>query len=166
VQTLGLRVCHLLLTHAHFDHMGAAHEMVRATGMPLLVHPDEQLWLDAGGGAALFGFRPPEAPGQVSYLTDGQEVVVGDIHLSVLHTPGHSPGHVCLHAAFQRVLFDGDMIFAGGIGRTDLPGCAHELMMRSIQHLMTLPDDTTIYPGHGPSSTIGQERTANPWLYS
>jgi hydroxyacylglutathione hydrolase len=164
VQALGLRVRHLLLTHAHFDHMGAADEMVRVTGVPLLVHPDEQPLLDAGGGARFFGFPPPEAPRQVSYLTDGQEVVVGDIRLSVLHTPGHSPGHVCFHAAAQRALFDGDMIFAGGIGRTDLPGSAYDLMMRSIHHLMTLPDDTTIYPGHGPASTIGQERATSLWF--
>jgi len=163
-QALGLMVTHVLLTHAHFDHIAAASELVRATGAPLLVHPDEQPLLDAGGGAMLFGFSSAEVPEQVSYLAEGEQIAVGDILLQVLHTPGHSPGSVCFHESAQRTLFDGDVLFANGIGRHDLPGGSYDTLMRSIQRLMSLPDDTTVYPGHGPSTTIGRERTSNPWF--
>ena len=163
-QALGLTVTHVLLTHAHFDHMAAASEVMKATGAPLFIHSEERPLLELGGGATWFGFPPPEVPAQATYLAAGQEIAVGDVQLQVLHMPGHSPGSVCFYDAAQRTLFDGDVLFANGIGRHDLPGGSYDTLMRSIQELMSLPDDTTVYPGHGPATTIGQEKHANPWF--
>lgn len=165
IQDLGLTATGILLTHAHFDHMAAAADLAQATGLLVAVHPDDLPLLNAGGGAALFGLPPVPTPSQVTSLATDQEIAIGEITLRVLHTPGHSPGHVCFHQAAEHIVFDGDVLFASGIGRTDLPGCSHEALMRSInEQLMTLPDDTTVHPGHGPATTIGHERATNPWL--
>ena len=165
VREAGLKVTHVLLTHAHFDHIGAVDEVVKASGAPLALHPDDLPLLQAGGGALLFDFQPPPIPAAVNSLTAGQEIGVGELTLRVLHTPGHSRGHVTFYVPAEGALFDGDVLFAGGIGRTDLPGGSFEVLMRSIsEQLMTLPDDTAVYPGHGPATTIGRERRSNPWL--
>jgi hydroxyacylglutathione hydrolase len=165
VREAGLKVTHVLLTHAHFDHIGAADEVVRASGAPLALHPDDFPLLQAGGGALFFDFQPPPIPGTVVSLAAGQEIGVGELTLRVLHTPGHTRGHVTFYAPAEGALFDGDVLFAGGIGRTDLPGGSFEVLLRSIgEQLMTLPDDTVVYPGHGPATTIGHERRSNPWL--
>ena len=165
VREAGLTVTHVLLTHAHFDHIGAADEVVKASGAPLALHPDDLPLLQAGGGALFFDFQPPPVPAAVTSLAAGQEIGVGELTLRVLHTPGHSPGHVTFYAPAEGALFDGDVLFAEGIGRTDLPGGSFAVLMRSIgEQLMTLPDDTVVYPGHGPATTIGHERRSNPWL--
>ena len=165
IQASGLKVTHVLLTHAHFDHIAAADEIVRATGAPLALHPDDLFLLNVGGGAALFGVQPPPIPRSTTNLAAGQEITVGELVLRVLHTPGHTPGHVTFHEPNAHVIFDGDVLFAGSIGRADLPGGSFETLMHSIgQQLMTLPDDTVVYPGHGPATTIGRERESNPWL--
>ena len=163
-QAAGLTVSHILLTHAHFDHMAAAHDLMQATGAPVFVHPAEQSLLEAGGGAPLFGLPSPPVPSPVNHLNEGQVIAVGDITLRVLHTPGHSPGGVCFYAAAEGVLFDGDVLFANGIGRTDLPGGQYATLMRSIERLLSLSDATVVYPGHGPATTIGQERAGNLWI--
>lgn len=160
----GWTVTHILLTHAHFDHMAAASDLVQATGAPLFIHPAEQPLLTAGGGATLFGFPAPDVPATVSYLADGQEIAIGDVILRVIHAPGHSPGGVCFYAAAEGVVFDGDVLFADGIGRTDLPGGQYATLVRSIERLLSLPDETAVYPGHGPATTIGRERSGNPWI--
>ena len=165
IQDSGLTVTHVLLTHAHFDHIAAANEVVKATGAPLALHPDDLPLLNAGGGSIFFGVRPPPIPDPTIRLAAGQEIAVGELTLRVLHTPGHTPGHVTFHEPNERVVFDGDVLFAQGIGRTDLPGGSYEALMRSINEgLMTLPDDTVVYSGHGPATTIGRERASNPWL--
>ena len=165
VREAGLKVTHVLLTHAHFDHIGAADEVVKTSGAPLALHPGDLPVLQAGGGALFFDFQPPPIPAAVASLAAGQEIGVGELTLRVLHTPGHSPGHVTFYAPAEGALFDGDVLFAGGIGRTDMPGGSFEVLMRSIgEQLMTLPDDTVVYPGHGPATTIGRERRSNPWL--
>ena len=165
VRAAGLKVTHVLLTHAHFDHIGAADEVVKASGAPLALHPDDLPLLQAGGGALFFDIQPPPIPAAVTSLAAGQAIGVGELTLRVLHTPGHSPGHVTFYAPAEGALFDGDVLFAGGIGRTDMPGGSFEVLMRSIgEQLMTLPDDTVVYPGHGPATTIGRERRSNPWL--
>lgn len=165
IQGSGLTVTHVLLTHAHFDHIAAVDEVMQATGAPLALHPDDLSLLNAGGGSIFFGIEPPPIPDPTIRLAAGQEIPIGELTLHVLHTPGHTPGHVTFHEPNERVVFDGDVLFAQGIGRTDLPGGSYETLMRSItQQLMTLPDDTVVYSGHGPATTIGRERASNPWL--
>jgi glyoxylase-like metal-dependent hydrolase (beta-lactamase superfamily II) len=165
VEDSGLKITHVLLTHAHFDHMGAADEVMQATGAPLAVHPDDLPLLNAGGGAVFFGLPSSPVPEASIHLTADQEIAVGEMMLRVLLTPGHTPGHVTFYEPDQGAIFDGDVLFAQGIGRSDLPGGSHEILMRSIQEsLMTLPDETMVYSGHGPETTIGRERLMNPWL--
>jgi hydroxyacylglutathione hydrolase len=165
IQDSGLTVTHILLTHAHFDHIAAVNEVMKVTGAPLALHPDDLFLLNAGGGSIFFGLQPPPIPDPTIRLAAGQEISIGELTLHVLHTPGHTPGHVTFHEPNERVVFDGDVLFAQGIGRTDLPGGSYETLMRSInQQLMTLPDETVVYSGHGPATTIGRERASNPWL--
>ena len=161
----GLTVQYVLLTHAHFDHIGAVAEIVQATRVPVALHPADLPVLHARGGAALFGVFMRPCPDPDIELADGQVVEVGTLRLRVLHTPGHSPGHVTFHEATARAAFDGDVLFQQGIGRTDFPGSSFKQLMDSIRNkLFTLPDDTTIYPGHGPATTIGDEKRYNPFL--
>ncbi len=164
VDDSGLKITHVLLTHAHFDHIGAADEVVKATGARLALHPQDLPLLNAGGGATFFGLPSPPIPDASLQLEADQEITVGELTLRVLHTPGHSPGHVTFYEPNQGVIFDGDVLFAQGIGRADLPGGSYETLMRSIQGMMTLPDETVVYSGHGPATTIGRERVMNPWL--
>jgi len=165
VEGSGLKITHVLLTHAHFDHMGAGDEVVKATGAPLALHPEDLPLLNAGGGAIFFGLPSVPVPDVSIQLTADQEIVVGELTLRVLHTPGHTPGHVTFYEPNQGIIFDGDVLFAQSIGRSDLPGGSHETLMRSIEEsLMTLPDETVVYSGHGPETTIGRERVMNPWL--
>lgn len=165
VEDSGLKISHVLLTHAHFDHIGAADQVVKATGAPLAIHPDDLPLLNMAGGATLFGLPAPPIPEPGIRLEAGQEIAVGELTLRVLHTPGHSPGHVSFYEAEQGAVFDGDVLFAQGIGRHDLPGGDLETLMRSIkQGLLALPDQTIVYSGHGPQTTIGRERSSNPWL--
>jgi hydroxyacylglutathione hydrolase len=165
IEDSGLKITHVLLTHAHFDHMGAADDVIKATGAPLALHPDDLPLLNMGGGAMVFGLPSPPVPDAGVRLAAGQEIAVGELTLRVLHTPGHTPGHVTFYELNQGAVFDGDVLFAQGIGRADLPGGDHGTLMRSIKdELMTLPDDTLVYSGHGPATTIGRERISNPWL--
>jgi hydroxyacylglutathione hydrolase len=156
----------LLLTHAHFDHVAGAAALKRLTGVPVLAHADSApLLLDNHRHASFWGFRIEPAPGLDGELAEGQIVQVGRLALEVLCTPGHAPGHVCFYERAAKTLFDGDVLFQGGIGRFDLPGGDYSLLMQSIQEkLLTLPDDTAVYPGHGPATTIGDERRWNPYL--
>jgi hydroxyacylglutathione hydrolase len=163
-EDLELEVIGILLTHAHFDHMGAAAEVSEALGLPVALHSEDQPLLDSGGGATLFGFATPPIPTQIVHLSEGQEIVVGDLTLQVMFTPGHAPGHISFHEVAEKALFDGDVIFAGSIGRTDIPGADYDDMMHSVEALLALPDETMLYPGHGPVTTIGRERESNPWF--
>lgn len=154
----------IVLTHAHLDHVGGVAAVKRKTGVPVYLHPaDLTLYQAAPVQARSFGLEieaPPEPDGD---LEDGQVIEIGTGRLEVRHTPGHSPGHVCLVGdGFALV---GDCVFAGSIGRTDLPGGDYRTLIESIStRLLTLPEETVLYTGHGPATTVGRERRTNPFL--
>lgn len=164
VERLGLRIKYIINTHGHFDHILANKEVVKATEAPLAIHCADAPMLTKGGGAFFFGIIGKASPPADIMLDESQVLTMGKIELKVLHTPGHSPGSICLYNEEEGVLFDGDVLFNMGIGRTDLPGGNYSVLMDSIQRLLALPDETTVYPGHGPPTTIGQERCNNPFL--
>ena len=152
------------LTHAHLDHVMGVARLKRETGAPVCLHPaDRELYDHAVQQGLAFGIpvEPPPPPDRP--FTHGEVVRVGDCVFTVRHAPGHSPGSVCLVG--DGVVFTGDVLFAGSVGRTDLPGGDFETLRRSIEReLLVLPDSTIVYSGHGPETTIGQERRANPFL--
>ncbi len=159
-----LTVTAIINTHGHFDHVFGNAYFKAKTGAPLLMHrADLDLVRRLEEQSLYFGFRATPSPPPDRFLEEGDEVRVGGIRLRVLHTPGHSPGGICL--VTDGTAFVGDTLFAGSIGRTDLPGGSAETLLTSIREkLLTLPDDTVIYPGHGPATTIGHERRHNPFL--
>lgn len=161
----GLTIRYVLNTHAHFDHTDGNKAVVEATGAPLAIHPLDRPLLEAGGGGAWFGMRTLAGPPPTVDLQAGESLTAGKLCFEILHTPGHSPGHVCFYERDKAVLFDGDVLFYQGVGRYDLPGGNWPQLMDSIQRvLFALPDDTAVYPGHGPATTIGEEKQSNPWL--
>jgi hydroxyacylglutathione hydrolase len=165
IEESGLAIRYVLNTHCHFDHMQANAEIVAATGAPLALHPAELPILELKGGAALFGLSEIESPMPDVELEDGQELEVGTLRFRVLHTPGHSPGSVTFYLAQEGAAFDGDVLFAGGVGRTDLPGGDWNALKRSIREvLFKLPDETVLYPGHMTKTTVGHEKAHNPFL--
>lgn len=159
----------LLLTHGHVDHAGGAGQVVRTTGVSAYVHPDDDfLTLDPTSqlrilmGAVPPGdFAPPET---FESLTHGQVLDLAGLSFEVIHTPGHTPGHCCFLLDTEATLFSGDQLFAGSIGRTDLPGGSMPALVASMRdRVMTLPDATRVLPGHGPETTIARERATNPF---
>jgi glyoxylase-like metal-dependent hydrolase (beta-lactamase superfamily II) len=165
IRALGLTIKYILNTHAHFDHILANGPLVKATGAPLAIHPLDLPLLRQNGGAGLFGLEAPPSPEPDLLLAEGDTITFGTHTFQVLFTPGHTLGHVSFYEAKAGIIFDGDVLFAGGIGRTDLPGGDYETLMASInQKLMVLPDETVVCSGHGPVTTIGRERAGNPWL--
>jgi len=161
---LGLSPDVIIATHAHFDHVGAVRPLIEATGAPFLLFEAELPVLEvAADRAALFGIDIPQPPAPDRLLRDGETLEMGGRTFRIAHTPGHSPGHMCLIS--DGVAFVGDVIFQGSIGRTDLPGGDYETLIRSIAtHLLPLPDETVLYNGHGPATTVGHERRTNPFL--
>jgi len=160
----GATVESILLTHAHLDHIGGVAEAKRQTGVPVYLHPaDLNLYNAAPLQAHSFGLEIETPPPPDRELEDGQIIKIGSSELEVRHTPGHSPGHVCLIGdGFALV---GDCVFAGSIGRSDLPGGDGRTLIESInERIMTLSEDTVLYSGHGPATTVGQERATNPFL--
>jgi hydroxyacylglutathione hydrolase len=165
VQETGAKPVAIWLTHAHLDHVLGVPRVAAETGVPVWLHPADRPLYDAvPEQAAWFGLAPPGAlPAPDRELVPGGEVRVGDLRFEVRHAPGHSPGSVCLVG--HGVALDGDVLFAGSIGRTDLPGGDFETLIASIEReLLPLPDDTILYSGHGPETTIGRERRTNPFL--
>ena len=164
-EATGLTLKYELNTHGHWDHISANADILGATGAQLGIHANDLPLLRVRGGADLWQIPTKPSPDPDILLTEGQSLQIGELELQVLFTPGHTPGHVSFYEADAGVVFDGDVLFRQGIGRTDLPGGDHRALMRSIgEILMALPPETTVYSGHGPATTIGEERWANPWL--
>jgi hydroxyacylglutathione hydrolase len=155
------------LTHAHFDHIGGIEGIVRSTAsMPKIsMHPADLPLYRAEGGAALFGMHIGETPEPEVKLQHGQILSVGNYPFEVRHCPGHTPGHVVFYCAAEKVLFCGDVIFWGSIGRTDLPGGDYNALIESIHtQILSLPNETRLLSGHGEETSVGVERRENPFL--
>lgn len=161
------RIAHLWYTHAHFDHIGGAGAIADALNpLPLVaLHPaDHDLW-KAGGGGGAFGFNIDPGPEPTIDFAQGQTLFLGDNTIEVRYTPGHTPGHVILYCAEAGVCFCGDLIFAGSVGRTDLPGSSWDKLENSIRtQVYNLPDTTRLLSGHGPETTVGKEKRTNPFV--
>lgn len=163
-----LRVTHLIHTHAHFDHIGATRTLKEKTGASIYLHKgDEELYYMMKVQGQLFGAEVDD-PLKIDYfLEEGQVLTFGNEKTLTIHTPGHTPGSCCFQAKSENkeILFSGDTLFKRGVGRTDLWGVSHECMIQSIRtKLLTLSDDLLVVPGHGPKTTIGDERRSNPYL--
>ena len=162
----GLELSAVWLTHAHFDHVGAIADVLDRLPVPVYLHPDDwELLGKAAASAAYFGLtlRQPEV--EPLPLTHGQVLRVGSLEATCLYTPGHAPGHTAFYLPAAGFVLAGDALFQGSVGRTDLPGGNHEQLIGSIRReLLTLPDETAVYPGHGPATTIGVERRTDPFL--
>jgi len=165
-----LQISHILLTHAHVDHVSGVAEAKRRLKAPIYLHPDDQFLYDnAERMGAMFGVAV-EQPPPVDHYYDGAGLAFGDYQIEVRHTPGHAPGAVCLAVrktgdTGAPALFAGDNLFAGSIGRTDLPGGDYNVLMKAITEvLFAFPDESIVYSGHGPETTIGRERRTNPFV--
>jgi hydroxyacylglutathione hydrolase len=162
----GRRVVRIFVTHGHIDHVAGGARARAATGAPLQIHAADEGWLEAlPRQAEMFGFEPVEPPAVDHRHEDGEAFRVGEVDGVVLHTPGHSLGSCCLWFAGEKILFTGDTLFAGSVGRTDLPGGDLDALFRSIQEkLFPLGDGVRFYPGHGPAGLLAEERRANPFV--
>lgn len=166
LQEHGLKVKQILITHGHIDHVGGALKLKKLTGAPILLNENDLPLLKMMDvQAAWIGVPTPEVVPPDESLASGMTVGLAAIPAQVLHTPGHTPGSICLHFAPLNMVIAGDTLFAGSIGRTDLPGGDSRQIIDSIHSsLLALPDQTKVIPGHGPETTIGEERQSNPFL--
>jgi len=166
IKNKGLKLKYIVFTHGHFDHSGAALELHKETGAKVLVdEKDATLLKNVEAQAALFGMKANAAPKPDGFLKEGDIVKVGELELKVIETPGHSQGCISLYMKKQGVVFTGDTLFWGSIGRTDLPGGDYKAIIHSLKvKLGALPDNTKVYPGHGDDTTIGFEKQQNPYF--
>jgi len=159
-----LKVARIICTHGHFDHVGAVTGMKEKTGAAVMLHKgDLDIYMRADKQGALWGFQIEQPPAPDMYIDEGDELAVGGFRLKVLHTPGHSPGGICLYG--EGVILTGDTIFAGSVGRTDFPGGSAKELKRSFARIIALPPETRIFSGHGPSTTVKYEKKDNFFVY-
>lgn len=166
VEQTNLEIEKILITHAHIDHVGAVAALVDEYACPVYMHAEaEPMLRQLPTQAMMMGLRFGKVPSVDGYIADDEEIEVGGLRLRSLYTPGHAPGHLAFYAGSEGLVLSGDALFAGSIGRTDLPGGSMEVLLKSInERLLTLPDETRVYSGHGPATTIGDERARNPFL--
>jgi hydroxyacylglutathione hydrolase len=163
----GWRIAHLWYTHAHFDHIGGAGAIADALNpLPLVaLHPNDHVLWRAGGGSALFGFDIDPGPEPTIDFFHGQILKLGNVEFEVRFTPGHTTGHCILYVRSANICFCGDLIFSGSVGRTDFPGGSWEQLVESIKtQIYSLPDDARLLSGHGPETTVGEEKQNNPFV--
>jgi len=166
VEQTDLEVGSIIVTHAHIDHVGAVAALADEYACPVLMHAEsEPMLMQLPTQAMMMGLKFGKVPAVDRHISDGEVLEVGKLRLRSLYTPGHAPGHLAFYIEDEGVVLSGDALFAGSVGRVDLPGGSMEVLMRSIEErLLTLPDETWVYPGHGPRTSIGNERTSNPFL--
>lgn len=166
VKKEGLKVRYIVNTHGHFDHVGADGELKAAFNAPVAIHgKDVPLLEDAHEHGLFFGVETPKQPAPDILLEGGEELKAGGLTLGVIHTPGHTKGGICLYARKEGLLFTGDTLFSGSVGRSDFEGGSHEELMDSItEKILPLGDGVSVLPGHGPRSTVGEERESNPFI--
>lgn len=167
VSSHGVTITKIILTHGHLDHVGGTLAVAKAYSAPIVgPHTGDKFWLDGlMQQSQMFGFPPATPFNPDQWLNDGDTIAVGNLTIDVLHCPGHTPGHVALVERASGQVIVGDILFAGSIGRTDFPQGNHEQLLNAIRtKLFTLPDDMKVYPGHGPTTTIGKERKTNPFV--
>jgi len=166
-QKRGWRIGHLWYTHAHFDHIGGAAAIADALNpLPLVaLHPADHVLWRAGGGGRMFGLPIDPGPEPSIDFVHGQTLRLGSNIFEVRYTPGHTPGHVIFYCAAENVCFCGDLIFAHSVGRTDLPGGSWDTLVQSIrEQIYSLPESTRLLSGHGPETTVGEEKVSNPFV--
>ncbi|HZQ25499.1 MAG TPA: MBL fold metallo-hydrolase [Terriglobales bacterium] len=166
VRKHNLRVKQIVITHAHIDHVGGAMKLRAATGAPILLNQSDYALLKMIDVQAAWIGMPDPGKIEVDHdLANGDTIKTGALSANVIHTPGHTQGSVCLYFPLEKKLIAGDTLFAGSIGRTDLPGGSFDMIIDSLhERVLALPDDTLVVPGHGPMTTIGKERETNPFL--
>lgn len=166
VEQTGLEIAQILVTHAHIDHVRAVAQLVNEYTCPVLMHEEaEAMMKTLPQQGIMMGIRFGKVPAVDRHIGDDEVLEVGSLRIRSLYTPGHAPGHLALYVEDEELVFSGDALFAGSVGRTDMPGGSMEVLMQSIsERLLTLPDETRVLSGHGPETTIGRERAYNPFL--
>lgn len=166
VEQTNLEITQILITHAHIDHVGAVAALVEEYACPVLMHAEaEPMLKQLPTQAMMMGLRFGKVPNVDRHIEEEEVIKVGGLELQSLYTPGHAPGHLAFYIEGEGVVLSGDALFAGSVGRVDLPGGSMEVLMKSIEErLLTLPDETKVYSGHGPQTTIGNEKSYNPFL--
>ena len=166
IKERGLKVSHVVCTHGHFDHIGALSVIKAETGAKIAVGgEDVPLYMHARDQAAAWGFSVEQPPAPDLLLKEGQDLTIGGLIFKILETPGHSPGGICLYNLQQAILFTGDTVFAGSVGRTDFLGGDSEKLKESFARIISLPPDVRVLPGHGDESTIGEEIKSNFFVH-
>lgn len=166
VEQTEVEIGSIILTHSHIDHVGAVADLADEYACPVLLHAEaEQMLQNVQQQAVMMGVKFGRVPEVDRYIATDETLQVGGVSLKALYTPGHAPGHLAFYIEEEGLVISGDAVFAGSVGRTDLPGGSMDVLMASIRdQILTLPDETRLYPGHGPDTTVGQERAANPFL--